>query len=47
MPDASYTSEGGIEIAYEVVTNNYGEAEIEAKEVASEELGLELELHKI
>ena len=47
MPDASYASEGGVEIAYEVITNNYGEAEIEAKEVASEELGLELELHRI
>ena len=47
MPDASYTNENGVEIAFEVVTNNYGEAEIEAKETAAEELGLEIELHKV
>lgn len=47
MPDASYTNENGVEIAFEVVTNNYGEAEIEAKETAAEELELEIELHKV
>lgn len=31
VPDCSYTT-GGVEIVYEVVTNSYGRAEIEAKE---------------
>lgn len=32
MPDCSYVTEQGIEVAYEVITNSYGIAEIEAKE---------------
>lgn len=40
MPDAAYTT-GGREVAFEVVTNNYGAAEIEGKVEVCEELGLE------
>lgn len=36
MPDCAYTSETGIEIIFEVVTNNYTIAELEAKENAVE-----------
>lgn len=32
MPDCSYQSEQGIEIAFEVITNSYGITEIQAKE---------------
>lgn len=38
MPDGSYTSEMGVEVFYESVTNNYGQAELEAKERAVEVL---------
>ncbi|HBH3653212.1 TPA: replication-relaxation family protein, partial [Clostridioides difficile] len=31
-PDMVYTTESGVEIAYEVITNNYGVEEIQAKE---------------
>lgn len=41
IPDCSYTSETGIEIFYESVTNNYGQAELEAKERAIEVLRLD------
>lgn len=47
MPDASYTTETGVDIAYEIVTNNYGEAEIESKETAAEELGLSIEFQRV
>lgn len=47
MPDATYTTDSGISIAYEVVTNNYGEAEIQAKEEAAEALGAEIEYTKV
>ena len=36
MPDCSYTTEQGVEIYYESVTNNYGQEELEAKERAIE-----------
>lgn len=36
MPDCSYTTETGVEVYFESVTNNYGEAELEAKERAIE-----------
>lgn len=32
MPDAVYTNEQGVQVAYEVVTNSYGQAELQAKE---------------
>ena len=31
MPDAVYTRADGVSVAFEVVTNNYGQAELEAK----------------
>ena len=43
MPDAMYTRSDGVTIAFEVITNNYGEAEISAKEEAAEELGATIE----
>lgn len=38
MPDCSYITETQIEVFYESVTNNYGQAELEAKERAVEVL---------
>lgn len=32
MPDASYVSEDGIEVSYEVITSSYGRQELQAKE---------------
>lgn len=32
MPDAVYTNEQGVQVAYEVITNSYGQEEIQAKE---------------
>lgn len=43
MPDAVYTRSDGVTIAFEVITNNYGEAEISAKEEAAEALGATIE----
>lgn len=47
MPDIVYTTVQGTEVAYETTTNNYGEAEIEAKEIACEFLEIQLEQHRI
>lgn len=47
MPDAAYTTEGGDEVAFEVITNNYGEAEIQAKEAAAVGLGITIEYQKV
>ncbi len=47
MPDAAYTTESGDEVAFEVITNNYGEAEIQAKEAAAVELGITIEYQKV
>lgn len=46
MPDCSYTSEKGVEIAYEIITNNYGQQEIEAKEKFVEIMKLEYEAER-
>jgi len=46
MPDAVYTRSDGISVAFEVVTNNYGQSELEAKEQAAEALGAEIEIQK-
>ncbi len=43
MPDAIYTRSDGVTVAYEVITNHYGEAEISAKEEAAEALGATIE----
>lgn len=45
MPDAVYTRSDGVSVAFEVVTNNYGREELEAKEQAAEALGAEIEFH--
>lgn len=47
VPDFMYTSKEGIEIAYEVITDSYGKAQIEAKERACEILEVQLEQKKI
>ena len=46
MPDAVYTTSDGVTVAFEVVTNNYGLEEIEAKEEAAEVLGANIEFVK-
>ena len=46
MPDAVYMRSDGVSVAFEVVTNNYGQAELEAKEQAAEALGAEIEIQK-
>lgn len=33
MPDAIYTNEKGVQVAFEVVTNSYGREELQAKEM--------------
>lgn len=43
MPDAVYTSPEGVTVAFEVITSNYGQAELEAKEEAAEALGAAVE----
>ena len=43
MPDAVYTREDGVTVAYEVTTTNYGQEEITAKEEAAAALGAEIE----
>ena len=46
MPDAMYTRSDGVTVAYEVITNHYGEAEISAKEEAAEVLGATIEYYR-
>ena len=46
MPDAIYTRSDGVTVAYEVITNHYGEAEISAKEEAAEALGATIEYYR-
>lgn len=45
--DGAYVAHDGRFISFEVVTRNYGQAEIEAKENFSAALGMELEISKI
>lgn len=45
-PDMVYTTENGVEIAYEVITNNYGVEEIQAKENTITLLKAKLEMVK-
>lgn len=46
MPDAVYTASDGAAVAFEVITSNYGQAELEAKEGAAEVLGASIEFVK-
>ena len=43
MPDAVYTREDGVSVAFEVTTGNYGNEEIAAKEETAAALGAEIE----
>lgn len=47
MPDIVYTNAEGVTIAFDTITNNYGETEIQAKEEACNFLEIQLETHKI
>lgn len=47
MPDALYTASGGVSMAFEVVTDSYGQAEIEAKEEAAEALNAQIEFCRV
>lgn len=47
MPDGIYTSEIGQVIGVEVITSNYGEAEIAAKEETAGALGAEIEFTRV
>lgn len=47
MPDIVYVSEQGTMIAYETITNNYGENEIQAKVETCEFLKIEYQFNKI
>jgi predicted transcriptional regulator len=47
MPDAVYTNEDGIEVAYEVITGNYGRQEMLAKEIAVSILQYSYETERI
>ena len=40
-PDAVYTTEAGEQVVLEIVTNNYGEAELEEKTAFAEAVGFE------
>lgn len=46
MPDAIYQPQGGPAICFEVVTNSYGQEEIQAKEDTAHALGLDIEFSK-
>ena len=43
MPDAIYQPQSGPEICFEVVTNSYGQEEIQAKEDTAQALGMDIE----
>lgn len=47
MPDIVYTTEEGVTMAFETITNNYGEVDIVAKQETCTFIKAELELHKI
>lgn len=46
MPDAVYTRDNGVSVAFEVTTGSYGSEEIAAKEETAEALGVEIEFHR-
>lgn len=47
MPDALYTTSEGVSMAFEVVTDSYGQAEIEAKQEAAEALDAQIEFCRV
>lgn len=47
MCDGAYTNSEGIEVYYEIITNNYGEAELMAKEAIVQIMGVEYETQRV
>lgn len=47
MPDGAYINDQGIEVCYEVITHNYGQDELMAKEAAVQVLGTEYETTRV
>lgn len=47
MPDALYTNDQGIQVSYEVITNNYGKEELQAKEAFVQIMQTEYETTRI
>ena len=47
MPDAVYTASDGVFMAFEVVTDSYGQAEIEAKQAAAAALDAQIEFCRV
>lgn len=47
MPDAIYINEQGVEVSYEVITNNYGIEELQAKEAFVQIMGTGYETTRI
>ena len=47
MCDGSYQDENGVETYYEIITNNYGEAEMMAKEALAQIMRVEYEPHRV
>lgn len=46
-PDISYVNSVGLEVCYEVLTNNYGQAEIDAKIEFARVIGMEIEFDQV
>lgn len=47
MPDGMYVNDQGIEVCFEVITSNYGEAELLSKEAAVQILGTQYETTRV
>lgn len=47
MPDCIYSNDQGSEISFEVITNNYGQAELMAKEAFVQVMGTEYETTRV
>ncbi len=47
MPDASYVNDNGETVAYETITNSYGEDELQAKETLVEIMNYQYETTRI
>lgn len=47
MPDIIYTTEEGVIVAFETITDNYGNIEIQAKEETCDFLNIQIEINKI
>lgn len=47
MPDGIYTNEKGLQVAFEVITNNYGPSELQAKETFVEIMQTQYETTRV